>query len=113
MDPTVIAAGIAAGVSVLTLAGTLAAQYLGYRATSRDAEKTAGEQRRQLERTLMEQREHLDLTLAAQNQQVDRTLGEQRTRTLNERFATVFSRPLPHCRFARYFRPYTHASSVG
>jgi hypothetical protein len=89
MDPTVIAAGIAAGVSVLTLAGTLAAQYLGYRATSRDAEKTAGEQRRQLERTLRERREHLDLTLAAQNQQVDRTLGEQRTRTLNERFATA------------------------
>jgi hypothetical protein len=31
MDPTVVAAWIAAGVSVLTLVGTLAAQYLGYR----------------------------------------------------------------------------------
>jgi uncharacterized protein YjbI with pentapeptide repeats len=67
MDPTVVAAWIAAGISVLTLAGTLAAQYLGYRATSRDAEKTAREQREYL----------------------DRTLAEQRTRTLNERFTTA------------------------
>jgi uncharacterized protein YjbI with pentapeptide repeats len=67
MDPTVVAAWIAAGVSALTLAGTLAAQYYGYRATSRDAEKTAEEQRKQL----------------------DRTLAEQRTRTFNERFATA------------------------
>jgi uncharacterized protein YjbI with pentapeptide repeats len=85
MDPTVVAAWIAAGVSVLTLAGTLTAQYLGYRATSRDAEKTAGEQRKAAE----EQREQLDRTFAEQNQQLDRTLAEQRTRTLNERFATA------------------------
>ena len=78
MDPTVVAAWIAAGVSVLTLVGTLTAQYFGYRATSRDAEKTAEEQREQLDRTLAEQ-----------NQQLDRTLAEQRTRTLNERFATA------------------------
>jgi len=78
MDPTVVAAGIAAGVSVLTLAGTLVAQYLGYRATSRDAEETA-----------RAQSEQLDLTLAEQNQQLDRTLAEQRTRTLNERFASA------------------------
>jgi hypothetical protein len=78
MDPTVVAAWIAAGVSVLTLAGTLVAQYLGYRATSRDAEETA-----------RAQSEQLDLTLAGQNQQLDRTLAEQRTRTLNERFATA------------------------
>ena len=78
MDPTVVAAGIAAGVSVLTLAGTLVAQYLGYRATSRGAEKTA-----------RAQSEQLDLTLAEQNQQLDRTLAEQRTRTLNERFASA------------------------
>jgi hypothetical protein len=45
---------------------------------SRDAEKTAGEQR-----------EHLDRTLDAQTQQLDRTLNEQRTRTLNERFAAA------------------------
>ncbi len=89
MDPTVVAAWIAAGVSVLTLAGTLAAQYLGYRATSRDAEKTAEEQRKHLDRTLAEQNQQLDRTLAEQNQQLDRTLAEQRTRTLNERFATA------------------------
>jgi uncharacterized protein YjbI with pentapeptide repeats len=67
MNPTVVAAWIAAGISVLTLAGTLAAQYYGYHAASRDAEKTAEEQRKQL----------------------NRTLGEQRTRTFNERFATA------------------------
>jgi uncharacterized protein YjbI with pentapeptide repeats len=78
MDPTVVAAWIAAGVSVLTLVGTLAAQYLGRRATARDAEKAFAEQRRQLERTL-----------DAQNRQLERTLGEQRTRTFNERFATA------------------------
>jgi hypothetical protein len=55
MDPTVVAAWIAVGVSVLTLVGTLTAQYLGYRATSRDAGKTSEEQRKQLVRTLAEQ----------------------------------------------------------
>ena len=100
MDPTVVAAWIAAGVSALTLAGTLVAQYLGYCATSKDAEKTAEEQRKQLDltlteqrtqldRTLEQQRDQLDRTLAEQNQQLDRTLAEQRTRTLNERFATA------------------------
>src|ERR1700722_15032614 len=78
MDPTVVAAWIAAGVSVLTLVGTLVAQYLGYRATSMDAGKTAEAQREQLDRTLAEQ-----------SQQLDKTLGEQRGRTLNERFATA------------------------
>ena len=48
------------GVSVLTLIGTLAAQYFGRRAASRDTKET-----------------------------LDRTLAEQRTRTLNERFATA------------------------
>ena len=51
-----MAAVIAASVSFLTLIGTLAAQYFGRRATSK---------------------------------QLDRTLAEQRTRTLNERFATA------------------------
>ena len=60
MDPTVVAAWIAAGVSALTLVGTGIAQYLGYHATSRDTER-----------------------------QLDRTLAEQRTQTLNERFATA------------------------
>jgi hypothetical protein len=78
MDPQVVAATIAASVSALTLIGTLAAQYFGRRATSRDTEKTLGEQSK-----------HLDRTLAEQREQLDRTLAEQRTRTLNERFATA------------------------
>jgi hypothetical protein len=68
MDPTVVAAWIAAAVSVLTLVGTLATQYLGYRAASRDAEKTAEEQRKQMDRTLAEQRDQLNRTLAEQSQ---------------------------------------------
>jgi hypothetical protein len=78
MNPTVVAAVIAAAVSVLTLMVTMAVQYRGYRAASRVTEKT-----------LKEQREHLDLTLAEQSGQLDRTLAEQRTRTWNERFATA------------------------
>ena len=39
MGPQVAAAIIAASVSFLTLIGTLAAQYFGHRATSRDTEK--------------------------------------------------------------------------
>jgi hypothetical protein len=60
MNPTVVAAWIAAGVSVLTLIGTLAVQFFGYHATSKDAEKTAEEQRKQLDRTLAEQRDQRD-----------------------------------------------------
>jgi uncharacterized protein YjbI with pentapeptide repeats len=89
MNAQVVAAIIAASVSVLTLIGTLAAQYLGRRATSRDTERTLTEQSKQLDRTLAEQREQLDKTLAEQREQLDRTLAEQRTRTLNERFATA------------------------
>src|SRR5580693_4646396 len=78
MSPEVTAAIIAASVSVLTLIGTLAAQYFGRRATSRDTL-----------RALEAQHEQLDKTLAAQGKQLDRTLAEQRTRTLNERFAAA------------------------
>ncbi|MDQ2815042.1 MAG: pentapeptide repeat-containing protein [Actinomycetota bacterium] len=67
MSPEVTAAIIAASVSFLTLIGTLAAQYFGHRATSRDTQKS----------------------FAEQHEQLDRTLAEQRTRTLNERFATA------------------------
>jgi hypothetical protein len=67
MNPEVTAAIIAASVSFLTLIGTLAVQYFGRRATSRDTREALEEQRKQL----------------------DRTLAEQRTRTLNERFATA------------------------
>ena len=78
MNPTVVAAWIAAGVSALTLVGILAAQYLGRRGTSKDAEKA-----------FAEQREQLNETLNAQSGQLNKTLAEQRTRTLNERFATA------------------------
>jgi uncharacterized protein YjbI with pentapeptide repeats len=73
VSPQVVAAVIAASISFLTLVGTLAAQYFGRRATSRDTEKA------------------LDRTLAEQREQLDRTLAEQRARTLNERFATAAS----------------------
>ena len=82
MSPEVIAAIIAASVSVLTLIGTLAAQYFGFRSTKANTEQ-------QMDRTLAEQREQLNETLKAQSDQLDKTLAEQRTRTLNERFATA------------------------
>jgi hypothetical protein len=81
MDPTVVAAWIAAGVSALTLVGTLVAQYFGRRGTVKDTE-----------RAFVEQREQLNETLKAQSDQLDRTLNEQRTRTFNERFATAADR---------------------
>jgi Pentapeptide repeats (9 copies) len=67
MSPQVTAAIIAASVGVLTVIATVAVQVSGRRATSRDTQKALEEQRKQL----------------------DRTLAEQRTRTLNERFATA------------------------
>ena len=67
MSPQVTAAIIAASVGVLTVIATVAVQISGRRATSRDTQKALEEQRKQL----------------------DRTLAEQRTRTLNERFATA------------------------
>ena len=86
VDPQVIAAVVA---GALTVIGTMAAQYFGRRAASKDAEKTLDEQREQLVKTLAEQREQLDKTLRAQSDQLDKTLAEQRTRALNERFATA------------------------
>jgi len=111
MDPLVIAAWVAAGASLVTLAGTTISDHFNRRATRQDNEKTLNQQREQskktldqqreqLERTLAEQRRELDNTLAAQSEQLkttlraqseqlDRTLAQQRTRTLNERFATA------------------------
>jgi hypothetical protein len=56
-------------ISFLTLIGTLAPQYFGRSATTRDTEKTLG-------RTLAQQREQLDRTLTEQSKQLDRTLAE-------------------------------------
>src|SRR5262245_49569192 len=97
MDPLVVAAII---TGALTVIGSLLAQYFGRLATGRDTEKTLTKQGEQLDKTLTEQREQLDKrlsaqseqldkTLKAQGEQLDRTLAEQRTRTLNERFATA------------------------
>jgi uncharacterized protein YjbI with pentapeptide repeats len=80
MSPEVEAAIIAAGVGILTFLG---AAYGTYR-TSRDTKDALKEQ-------LTKQGEQLDETLRAQSDQLDRTLAEQRTRTLNERFATAAS----------------------
>jgi hypothetical protein len=100
MSPEVTAAWIAAGASILTLIGTGIAQLIGFRstkasteqqtkATHKDTADTLEHQREQMDKTLAEQREQLNQTLKAQSDQLDRTLGEQRTRTLNERFATA------------------------
>ena len=53
MSPEVIAAIIAASVSVLTVIGALAAQHFGRPATSRNTQEALGEQRKQLDRTLI------------------------------------------------------------
>jgi predicted nuclease with TOPRIM domain len=78
MNPVVEAAIIAAAVGVLTLIGAL----YGTRKTSQDTKNALNEQ-------LVEQREQLDKTLQAQSDRLKQTLAEQRTRTLNERFATA------------------------
>jgi len=89
MSPQVIAAIIAAGVGVLTVAATVAVQISGRHATSRETQLALKGQHEQLNTTLTAQSEQLDRTLTAQSEQLDRTLAEQRTRTLNERFATA------------------------
>jgi hypothetical protein len=105
MNATVVAAYVAAGASLVTLAGMFISQRMSSRATSRDNEKTLSQQREQSEKTLEQQREQLDRTLKAQSEQVDTqlkaqskqledTLAEQRTRTLNERFATAAALPV-------------------
>jgi hypothetical protein len=92
MSPAVEAALIAGGVGVLTLAGTMLAQFYGIRRTSGDTERTLKLQSEHLDATLAEQREQLAATLAEQREQLDRTLAQQRDRTLNERFATAADR---------------------
>jgi hypothetical protein len=88
-DPTVTAAIIAVCGVILTVIATVLVQVSGRRATSRDTQKAFEEQREQLGTTLAAQREQLDRRHAAQREQLDRTLKEQRSRTLNERFATA------------------------
>jgi hypothetical protein len=84
----------------LTVIGTLAVQVYASHRSRRDTKETLKEQREQLDKTLKAQGDELDKTLKARSDQVDKTLkaqsdqldqtlAEQRTRTLNERFATA------------------------
>jgi uncharacterized protein YjbI with pentapeptide repeats len=85
MDSTVVAAWIAAGVSLLTLIGTVITQRIGFRSTSADTEKKIQGIHEDTADTLKQQREQLQ----AQSDQLGLILAAQRTRTLNERFATA------------------------
>lgn len=78
MSPELIAAVIAASVSLLTLIVSVGAQVYGINKTSAGTVETLKEQSKQLESTFKEQRE-----------QLDKTLAQQRGRTLNERFSTA------------------------
>ena len=89
MSPEVTAAVIAAGVSVLTLIATVIAQVVGFRSSKADAERQISATQRNTADVIEQQREQLDRTLKAQSEQLDRALSEQRTQTLNERFATA------------------------
>jgi uncharacterized protein YjbI with pentapeptide repeats len=78
MSPEVTAAIIAGGVGIVTVIATVIVQIVGFRSTKANTEQ-------QIKAT------HKDTadTLGHQREQLDRTLAEQRTRTLNERFATA------------------------
>jgi uncharacterized protein YjbI with pentapeptide repeats len=78
MSPEVTAAIIAGSVGIVTVIATVIVQIVGFRSTRANTEQ-------QIKAT------HKDTadTLGHQREQLDRTLAEQRTRTLNERFATA------------------------
>jgi Pentapeptide repeats (8 copies) len=76
MSPELVAAIIAASVSLLTLIGSVATQIYGIRKTSNDTEKT-----------LKDQREQLDKTLKEQSKQLDKTIAEQREGQVTDRYA--------------------------
>ncbi len=89
MSPEVVAAIIAGSVGILTLAGTVAAQILGFRSTRADTERQIKATHGDTADTLRQHREQFEKTLEAQRDQLRQTLGEQSTQTLNERFATA------------------------
>lgn len=88
MDPAVVAAIIAAGVSLLTLIFSVWAQ----NRSSGDNTKTLEAQREQLQGAFQAQSDQLKSTLEAQTDQLKSTLDQERDRTLNERFATAADR---------------------
>ena len=85
MSPDVAAAIIAAGVSLLTLVGSLSVQVYGIRRNTRETDEI-------ISRQLAQQRDQMERTLAAQQDQLERTLADERSRTLNVRFATAADR---------------------
>lgn len=100
MSAELIAAIIAASVSLITLIASVSVPIYGIHKTSADTEetlKTQSEQLKgtfeaqsgQLKGTFEAQSEQLKETLKEQSRQVDKTLAEQRHRTLNERFSTA------------------------
>lgn len=89
MNPEVTAAIIAGSVGIVTLIATVIVQIVGFRSTKANTERQITAAEKNTADTLEQQRNQLDKTLEAQSDQLDRTLTEQRTRTLNERFATA------------------------
>jgi len=83
---------IAASVSGLTLIGTVATQIIGFRSTRANTDRQIQANQQNTAASLTAQKTQLDTTLTAQSEQLNRTLTEQRTRTLNERFATAADR---------------------
>ena len=73
-NPAVTAAWIAAGISLLTLLGSMGMQAFGIRRVSKDTNVVVREQ------------------LEQQREQLDRTIAEDRSRTFNDRFATAADR---------------------
>jgi len=78
MSPEITAAWIAVGVGAFTVAATVAAQYFGRRATSRDTQKALAQQ----------SESWTERSLSSVSSWTGRS-AEQRTRTLNERFAAA------------------------
>jgi hypothetical protein len=88
MSPPVEATIIAGSVGILTVI----AQIIGFRSTRANTAQQIKANQKDTADTLGHQREQLDRTLQAQTDQLKQTLAEQRTRTLNERFATAADR---------------------
>ena len=78
MSPEITAAIIAGSVGIATVIATVVVQIVGFRSTRANTEQQIKANHKDTADTLGHQRE-----------QLDRTLAEQRTRTLNERFATA------------------------